>query len=205
MKNIHSFVKQFLFLSLGLLPCCLHLQAAVTVVDMKVSGLVEPLAIDQDPTFSWKVESDERGFYQKSYHIIVTDATGQTLWDSGNVASSAQSNISYKGAPLSSCSAYEWTVQITGQDDCASDIGKSTFETTFLDESEWTAKWIGNATDLASKDGCDLAANFPASYTLQSSDDNQAFSVRYTAVNADAPAYQTESSAVPEITGSNCR
>ena len=295
------------------------LGASVRVTALKVSGLVEPMGIDEVPTFSWQTQSDERGFVQKSYSIVVTDAQGNTVWRSGEVASDAQSNIRYAGAPLTSRTAYTWSVQITGAKGEVSELATSKFETAFMDPSEWTAQWIGQETDSvksrheirfdspftgrylkidvtklgipvssepnqyylqlaeleifsgaenvarqarftasdnyevpgywslgylndgsltsshygytshssnsasrhitltvdlgractidrmvmyprqdqASKDGSNKAANFPASFTVQSSTDNTDFTIQYTAKDLAAPAYTTESAAVP--------
>ena len=294
-------------------------EAAVRVTSMKVSGLSEPLGIDEVPTFSWQTESDERGFLQQTYEISVQDAAGNDVWQSGVVASAEQSNIRYDGQPLASRSAYRWTVSVTGKNGERSDTAASTFETAFMNPAEWTAKWIGTETDsvksrctiqfdtpftgrylkidvtklgipvsteanlyyvqlaeveiysgaqnvartakftasdnyevpgywsigyindgrlttthygftthssnnanrhiyinvdfgaertidrivmyprqdLHSKDGTDKAANFPASFTIQSSTDNKNYTVQYTATDQTAPAYATESAAVP--------
>lgn len=312
-------MKRFFLLAFCMLACNTFLSAAVRVTNMKVSGLNQPLGIDQTPTFSWQTESDERGFVQRSYEIRVTDANGNTVWQTGPVVSAAQSNIRYEGSQLSSLSAYRWSVIVTGTNGESSEAGASTFETAFMDPSEWTAKWIGAATDSVkshfdisfdtpfvgrylkidvtklgipvsteanlyylqlaeveifsgqenvartakftasdsyevpnywsikyindgtlttshygftthssnnanrhiyinvdlgiertidrivmyprqdqySKEGSKKAANFPASFTVQSSTDNKDFTVRYTATNQDAPAYTSESASVP--------
>lgn len=128
---------------------CLSTNAAVRVTGMKVSGLVAPLGIDETPTFSWQTESDERGFQQQSYAITVTDASGKKVWHSGVVTSDAQSNIRYEGMPLRSRAAYRWTVRIAGTKGEVSKVATSTFETAFLDASEWKAEWIGGERSAA--------------------------------------------------------
>jgi hypothetical protein len=128
---------------------CLSTNAAVRVTGMKVSGLVAPLGIDETPTFSWQTESDERGFQQQSYAITVTDASGKKVWQSGVVTSDAQSNIRYEGMPLRSRAAYRWTVRIAGTKGEVSKVAASTFETAFLDASEWKAEWIGGERSAA--------------------------------------------------------
>ena len=141
------------------------LHAKVSIVGMKVSGLSEPMGIDQTPTFSWRTESSERGFFQKSYHIIVTDAAGNMVWDSGTVDSDMQSNIVYEGAPLTSRTAYKWQVQICGTKGEVSKTATSTFETAFLSEAEWTARWIGYETDsVKSKYVIDFDTPFSGRY-----------------------------------------
>lgn len=129
--------------------CQFSLQAAVRVTHLKVSGLVEPLGVDEVPTFSWQTESDRRGFYQKTYEITVTDAVGNLVWRSGVVASDEQSNIRYEGMPLRSRTAYRWTVQITGTKGEKSKVATSSFETAMMDASEWSAQWIGGEKTAA--------------------------------------------------------
>ena len=312
-------MKKRLSYSLFLLLISLTLTASVRVTNLKVSGLNNPLGIDQVPTFSWQTQSDERGFVQRSYEITVTDANGNAVWESCTVTSTEQSNIRYEGATLASCSAYNWTVTVTGAKGDRSETASSTFETAFMNPAEWTAKWIGAETDSVksrfvinfsapftgrylkidvtklgipvsteanlyylqlaeveifsgsenvarsakftasdnyevpgywsinyvndgrlttsrygftthssnnanrhvymnvdlgtertidrmvmyprqdqySKDGANKAANFPASFTIQSSTDNKNFTVQFTASDLAAPTYVSESSAVP--------
>lgn len=301
------------------LSVSLMAHADVSVTSMRVCGLDSPLGIDDVPVFSWHTQSDRRGFKQKSYEITVLDADGNVVWNTGAVESSSQNNIRYEGIPLASCSAYRWTVEVTGEDGSKSSLASSTFETAFLDPAEWRAEWIGvrsdsvksryeivfdtsftaryikidvtrlgvpvstepslyyvqiaeveiysngenvagkakfvasnnyevpnfwslkyindgsitsshygftthsfssdnqhvylicdlgEATtvdrmvlyprqDLYSKNGSSSAANFPSSFTIQSSDDNKTYEKRYQVVNSPAPEYVTASSAVP--------
>ena len=299
--------------------CTLSMNASVKVTNMKVSGLSQPLGIDEVPVFSWQSESDTRGFLQQSYEITVRDAAGGLMWQSGVVTSAEQSNVRYEGKPLASRSAYTWTVRLTGENGDASEVTASTFETAFMNPAEWKAKWIGCETDtvkarhvidfntpfkgrylkidvtklgipvvtetnlfyvqlaeveifsgmknialtakftasdnyevpghwslryindgclttshygfttrsssdanrhiyihvdlgaeytidrmvmyprqdLHSKDGSDKAANFPASFTVQSSMDNKDYTMRYTVADLAAPRYRSEQAAVP--------
>lgn len=130
-----------------MLVCSAFLSASVRVTNMKVSGLIEPLGIDEVPLFSWQTESDDRGFVQQSYEISVQDDSGNTVWQTGTVTSAEQSNIRYKGQPLASRSTYRWAVYVTGTGGERSEVGTSTFETAFMNPTEWTAKWIGTETD----------------------------------------------------------
>lgn len=140
-------MRKALFALFCLLGCTTVLSASVRVTNMKVSGLIKPLSIDQIPTFSWQTECDERGFVQRSYEISVTDGVGNTVWESGTVTSTEQSNIKYEGAELTSCTAYRWTVTVEGTRGERSETASSTFETAFMNPAEWTAKWIGTETD----------------------------------------------------------
>lgn len=119
-----------------------QVDAAVSLTKLKVLGLVQPLGIDETPTFSWQTVSEVRGFRQSSYEITVADADGNIVWSSGTVSSPQQSGIKYAGQPLKSHSAYTWTVRVKGVDGDESQAATSTFETAKLSPSEWTAKWI---------------------------------------------------------------
>lgn len=133
--------RLLLILSLALLAFA-QADATVSLAKLKVLGLTQPLGIDETPTFSWQTLSDTRGFRQSAYEITVTDADGNTVWNSGTVSSPLQSGIKYAGQPLKSHSAYTWTVRVKGEDGSESQVATSTFETAKLSSSEWTAKWI---------------------------------------------------------------
>ena len=140
-------MKRLILLVCCMIVCSTFSTAAVRVTNMRVSGLSNPIGIDQMPTFSWQTESDERGFVQQSYEITVTDADGNTVWQTGTVASVEQSNIGYEGSELASRSAYRWTVTVAGANGERSEAAAATFETAFMNPSEWTAKWIGTKRD----------------------------------------------------------
>lgn len=118
--------------------------ADLSIRNMRVCGLQAPLGIDRTPTFGWQTEAAARGFVQQSYQITVADAQGREVWNSGAVQSRRQSDIAYEGQPLQSCSAYRWTLTVTGQDGSQSEPATGTFETAFMQSDEWQAKWVGS-------------------------------------------------------------
>lgn len=115
---------------------------ALSLNELKVEGLRSPLGIDvARPHFSWQLQSDERGCFQKTYSIVVTGPAGSVVWESGIVESALQSSVVYDGQPLQSCSPYQWTVTVTdNKGNMAESSG--TFETAFLSVEEWSGKWI---------------------------------------------------------------
>lgn len=117
--------------------------ATTTIEQLKVEDLTTPLGIDvKDPTFSWRLKSDQRDCKQTAYNIVVTRTSdNSTVWDSGNVDSPQQFGVKYEGTALTSCTAYKWTVTITDNHGNTASAS-STFETAFLSPTEWTAKWI---------------------------------------------------------------
>ncbi|MCM1108313.1 MAG: glycoside hydrolase family 78 protein [Clostridium sp.] len=117
-------------------------QADIRPTHLQVAGRTAPLGIDRStPTFSWQTESDERGFRQAAYQIVVTDEDGREVWNTGTVTSPRQNNIEYAGTPLDSRTAYRWSVSVTGADGQTGEA-QSTFETAFMNADEWQARWI---------------------------------------------------------------
>ena len=80
-------MKSKLFI-LCFLAVCQVCQANFLPVNLKVNGLSNPVGIDtSNPTFSWQTESDERGFLQSAYELVVRSASGAEVWKSGKVES----------------------------------------------------------------------------------------------------------------------
>lgn len=115
---------------------------AATLKELRVENLRAPLGVDTaTPHFSWQLESGTRGCRQTSYHIIVRDASGAEVWNSGNVTGAEQYGVAYSGSPLAANAAYTWTLRVQTTDGEAE--ASSAFETAFMDASQWKAKWIG--------------------------------------------------------------
>lgn len=109
------------------LAVCQVCQANFLPVNLKVNGLSNPVGIDtSNPTFSWQTESDERGFLQSAYELVVRSASGAEVWKSGKVESALQNQITYAGSPLVSCSPYSWTVTVYDKNGKASVASKGT-------------------------------------------------------------------------------
>lgn len=144
-------MKSKLFI-LCFLAVCQVCQANFLPVNLKVNGLSNPVGIDtSNPTFSWQTESDERGFLQSAYELVVRSASGAEVWKSGKVESALQNQITYAGSPLVSCSPYSWTVTVYDKNGKASVASKGTFETAFLNANEWKAQWIQPAKTCNAK------------------------------------------------------
>ncbi|MBR0265271.1 MAG: family 78 glycoside hydrolase catalytic domain [Prevotella sp.] len=159
-------MKKFISL-LALMLFGLTSKASLSLVEMKVEGLRNPLGIDvAQPHFSWMLQSDENGCQQKSYQITVADATGSTVWESGNVESAAQFGIKYDGQPLQSRSAYTWTVTVTDNKGHEAE-SSAVFETAFLSANEWSAKWIHAAPAISYQTLQPLVIAFEAPITCR--------------------------------------
>ncbi len=111
-----------------------------------------PIGIDVlKPRFSWQmqVESNERGYFQKAYQIVVNDDNGNAVWNSGKQESDISLNIEYRGIPLQAENRYTWHLTVWNQKNEELTAG-SWFETGLMNPSlqAWNgAKWIGGAGD----------------------------------------------------------
>ena len=140
MKRIGTLVLLSLVISLKIF-------AAFHIGNMEVEHLSSPLGIDTpNPQFSWQLASDERGCLQVNYQIVVTDAEGTEVWNSGVVDADLPYGVIYAGAPLCSKSQYQWTLTVTDNRGRKAS-SQATFETAFLTPDEWKARWIGRSVE----------------------------------------------------------
>lgn len=97
-------------------------------------------------SFSWTATSPDRGVVQQAYQIRVGTGTGlQDIWDSGQVASDRQVDVTLPSSiQLEPATRYFWQVKILDGDGQASEWSESAwFETGLLTESDWAgADWI---------------------------------------------------------------
>ena len=132
-----------------------------TVVDLRVLGLKAPMGIESRPTFSWKIQSDERGYRQSAFEIAVTDAAGAAVWSSDRVESSRQTDVAYAGPALKSRTKYNWTVTVYDQNGVVASSSQSSFETGILTQAEWdAASWIAPKRSADSHNIQYLGRNF---------------------------------------------
>jgi len=119
---------------------------ATTVNDLRVEYMKNPIGIDvNQPRFSWKPESDERGVFQTAYRIIVSadESFKKKVWDSGEVASDQSVAIVYGGAALSPTTRYFWKVQVKDQTSrTIVSTEKAFFETGLMNLGWSNAQWI---------------------------------------------------------------
>lgn len=104
-----------------------------------------PCCIDiPNPRFSWKIGSEKENISQTSFEIRVwEEKTGKAVWncrrDSGDSV-----HVEYGGEPLRSNRKYVYAVTAVLNDSETVSSGKEgTFETGFMDGSEWKGRWIG--------------------------------------------------------------
>ena len=119
--------------------------------DLSINYTKNPLGIDTPkPLFGWKLNDADKGEVQTAYQIIVASSPAKCaagegdLWDTLKVRSSAQNDLSYGGKAFRSGTAYWWKVRSWDKDDQPSPWSSpATFETAFLNQSDWKACWIG--------------------------------------------------------------
>lgn len=122
--------------------------AAGPAANLTVNGLTNPLGIPVDnPVFGWRINSDVQRAAQKSYQLVVQDASGNTVWDSGTVNGAACQNIAYGGPALSPQSRYTWKVSVPDADGNLVESEQGLFSTGLADGTydQWAnARWIGS-------------------------------------------------------------
>lgn len=123
------------------------------IIDLRTENQITPIQIDcASPRFSWRVDTDEKNWYQKSYRIQVWEISACTekrqIWDSGTVISRAMSQVFYCGEILKSDSQYCWNVTIKkegSEESAISDMAY--FETAYFSQKDWGAQWITEPED----------------------------------------------------------
>ncbi|MBQ7660550.1 MAG: family 78 glycoside hydrolase catalytic domain [Clostridia bacterium] len=123
----------------------------MSVTNLKVNNLTEPLGIDTTPTFRWVNRMPGYARAQSAYQIIVATTAEKAaahdgdVWDSGKVESNLNYDILYGGDALASCTEYYFAVKVWDESGEAVWSDVSSFGTGFFDAAEWSAKWIGAA------------------------------------------------------------
>ena len=109
---------------------------------LRVEGLEQAAAIISEPlprfSFLHSLPSSARNTTQLSYRITVSERDGgRRLWDSGDVQSSACSQVVYGGVALAPFTRYEWTVRWRSSAGGTSAPATGRFETGLLAAADW--------------------------------------------------------------------
>jgi len=145
-------MKQIVFVFLLLAAFISPAFAGVVIENLKVNQQEKPLGTDiSNPHFSWQMKAldAKRGYSQKAYQLVVTDATNQVVWDSKKVNSDLSNGIEYAGTPLKATMRYTWKVTVWDNAN-ATTSSSSWFETGLMNSavSAWSgAKWIGGGAE----------------------------------------------------------
>ncbi|MDQ1533870.1 MAG: alpha-L-rhamnosidase [Actinomycetota bacterium] len=120
--------------------------------DLLVDEAASPLWVTGPPTFGWIPHDVDRDEIQTAYRILVaTEPTTEPksdsiLWDSGRVASSAESFVSASRLHLASDHRFWWTVQTWDRLGIAGAFARPVSFDTALDDVDWHADWIRRPT-----------------------------------------------------------
>ncbi len=108
--------------------------------DLKVSYRENPIGLDEQPRFSWKLSDEGNGVMQAAYQIQVV-CSGKMCWDSGKVESEQSVHVPYEGIELSPMTEYHVKVNVWDNHGLQQEaLGR--FETGLLKRDNWQGKWI---------------------------------------------------------------
>jgi len=120
-------------------------QSGFTVTDLTVNRMETPMNVDhQTPSFSWRMETPEKGACQTAYQLRVM-LDGSEVWNTGKVESDA-AQVLYAGKDLVSTERYIWEVTVWNRNGETAKAS-SWFETAYMDSAEFDAPLI-SATEM---------------------------------------------------------
>ena len=158
--------KRFLLALIVLAAASMTSAMALTVDNLRVQTMRCPSGIDQqDPWFSWQLQSAERGIVQESYRLVITsDADGaDVVFDSGTVPSRQSVGVVARGATLQPATRYYWHVTVADNHGSEATSTETAFFDTGLMSSGWGgAQWI-RASNLKPGE----TADEPTDYTVE--------------------------------------
>ncbi len=111
------------------------------VSNLRVCNRENPMGVNENPYFSWIIESKEKGTFQKSYRITIIDMDEHMICDTGSIESRDNAYVSCGRLSLKDCTRYRWTVTVTDNNGNSA-TETSFFETSLLKSISWKAKWI---------------------------------------------------------------
>lgn len=108
-----------LCISILFLGGCSNTASSCSVEDLTVNYRTNPLSIDENPVFSWKLMDTTQGQKQTAYTIVLSDTKDNLdkknyIWDSGKVESDISVAIPYTGEALAPETRYYWKVIVWG-------------------------------------------------------------------------------------------
>ena len=118
--------------------------SGLTLSDLRVNYLLDPVGVDTAPRFSFKIESPEGGDSLKAFRVAVSDRpdfSGGLFWDAEFGADADIAHIPYAGRALSPLTRYWFRASAESQKGLRGESQTGTFVTGKLNE-RWTGKWI---------------------------------------------------------------
>ncbi len=150
MKFIKKTTKLIIIIVLSSIFGCSQ-SNVLKITDLKCENLRNPLGMNtSQPRFSWKNISGKEGKNQTAYQILVAcDSRYLTeekadYWNSGKISSSSTILIDYQGKNIDSRRILYWKVRTWDENDNVSEWSEAgTFSIGLLDDSDWSASYIG--------------------------------------------------------------
>ena len=156
-------MKNTILFAAALMLACSVQASALRVEHLRVQSRMNPQGIDEkSPLFSWQLKSDERGVVQTAYQLaLTTDAEGgNTVWDSGPVASAASVGVTAKGLQLQASTRYFWHVTVwDNKGNAASSTETAYFDTGLMSTARnplSPAIWIQASEESAQSQGAPM-------------------------------------------------
>ena len=128
--------------------CAGEEQSSSIIKELKVNYRTNPLSIDEQPQFSWKMEDSVQGQKQTAYQIMVADSQENLekrkyIWDSGKTESDMSIGIPYAGDVLDSENRYYWQVAVWDKDGKKALSKEEAFFETGITDGDWAgAEWL---------------------------------------------------------------
>ena len=117
------------------------------VYDLKCVSLENPIGVDIEPYFDWRIESERRGTCQSAYSIEVAEDEEfkRIIWKSEVQGLGFSIGAKYTGKPLQAMTRYYWRVAVSTNKGESAVSDTAYFETGLMstDLAAWRgAKWI---------------------------------------------------------------
>ena len=135
---------------------------------------VNPIGLgERRPRLSWWVGgAGRRGARQSASRVAVASSAERLdapdLWDSGRVESGQSIQVEYAGTALRSRARAAWRVTTWDEHDRPATSAPATFELGLLEQSDWSAQWIGGES-VGTPDRGVAAPCLRKSFTLEKS------------------------------------
>lgn len=151
--------------------CTRQQDNATKIYDLKVNNCINPIGIDSEPVFSWKLQDDKAGQKQTACQLLVSKSrkdlqAKQYVWDSGKVESDISVAIAYQGDMLEEDTEYVWQVNVWDVDGKKHSSEVSDFSVGKLSTHWENTEWISFKDKINAK-GIFLSSEYTISYKFR--------------------------------------